>query len=68
MVIDLLRVNSYVAAPKFCSEDIRTVCSEIQFGDNLITIDLKNGYHHVPVSNEHHMVIDLRRVNSYVNS
>ena len=60
MVIDLRRVNSYVAAPKFRSEDIRTVCSEIQFGDNLITIDLKNGYHHVPVSNEHQTYLGFR--------
>ena len=49
LVIDSRKVNNYIECDKFTQEGIESVSEQIQEGDQLISIDLKNGFHHVKV-------------------
>lgn len=49
LVINLRLLNSHCDAPKFSNEDIRVVKQLIRVQDDLATIDLKDGFLHVPV-------------------
>jgi len=49
MILDLRRVNNYISTPRFAMEDIRKVRPLLQTGDWMTSIDLKNGFHHIPV-------------------
>lgn len=50
LIVDLRHLNKHCETPKFQYEDINTVLSLAKYGDNIVTLDLKNGFHHVPVS------------------
>ena len=52
LVIDSRKVNSYIECDKFTQEGIESVSEQIQEGDQLISIDLKNGFHHVKVQKQ----------------
>lgn len=49
LVLNLWRLNEHVAAPKFRYESMKELQQIVQPGDYMFTIDLKNGFHHVPV-------------------
>lgn len=49
LVVDLRRVNEHIQQLSFVNESIDTVTQYIKPADVLCTIDLKNGYHHIPV-------------------
>jgi len=49
MILDLRRVNNYISTPRFAMEDIRKVRPLLQTGDWMTSIDLKDGFHHIPV-------------------
>ena len=44
------KLNSYMNVPTFQYEDIQTVTSMIQKDDLLITLDIPNGFHHIPIA------------------
>ena len=49
LIIDLRKVNAFIDTPGFKYEDINTVIDQIQQEDELISIDLKNGFQNVLV-------------------
>ena len=49
LVTDLRRLNDHIKSQSFRHEGIDTVTDQIQSEDYLVTIDLKNGYHHVQI-------------------
>ena len=49
MILDYRFVNSYMSTPDFKQEGIESVADLIQDGDEIITVDLKDGFQHVPV-------------------
>jgi ribonuclease HI len=49
LIVDLRQFNGYCRVPSFVNENIETVCRLIETNDDLYTIDLKNGFHHVGV-------------------
>lgn len=49
LITDLRHLNNYVSPPSFSNEGIKEVLDIIQPGDHLITIDIKSGFHHVPI-------------------
>ena len=49
LVIDSRKFNNYIKCDKFTQEGIESVSKQIWEGDQLILIDLKNGFHHVKV-------------------
>ena len=53
LVLDLRYVNRYLWKCSFKYEDLRTVLSMFNRGDYVITFDLKSGYHHVDINEEH---------------
>jgi hypothetical protein len=53
LITDLRYVNKFCDIPKFSNEDIRVVVDFIQPHDCLVTLDLQNGYYHIPVHPDH---------------
>lgn len=49
LILNLRHLNSYVHAPGFRNEDIREVANFVRNDDLLISVDIKNGFYHVPV-------------------
>ena len=49
MILDCRFVNNYMDTPKFKQEGIEGVADLIQEGDEIVTVDLKDGFQHVPV-------------------
>lgn len=49
LIIDLRRINQHLDVPKFCYEDIRVVSQLVHSNDYMVTLDLKNGFHHIPI-------------------
>lgn len=52
MIIDLRHVNSFCKTPKFRYEDVSFLPQILKPGDKLVTIDLKDGFHHIPVDSQ----------------
>ena len=52
MTVDLKKVSTYYDCPKLNYEDSRVVKQIVQPNDNFIMIDIKSGYHHVPVATQ----------------
>ena len=50
LIIDLRQINRHLTVPKFCYEDIQVVSLLIQPNDFMVTLDLKNGFHHIPIN------------------
>ena len=50
LVVDLRRINDCLICPYFRNEGIEVVSQYIKLHDVMISIDLKNGYHHIPIS------------------
>ena len=53
LILDLRQVNVCLAIFRFKLEDIRTAVKLYKKGDQVVTFDLKSGYHHVDVAQEH---------------
>ena len=53
LIIDLRHINSYVYKQKFKCEDMQTALVVISQGFFLFNFDLKSGYHHVEIFQEH---------------
>lgn len=65
LVIDLRRLNTACDSPRFTNEDIRTVKSLIKKGDKLATVDLSDGFLHVPVHKNYRDLLGFRWQNVY---
>ena len=54
LILDLRQVNNNcLAKPSFKLEDIITAAKVYRKGDFVVTFDLKSGYHHVDIAEEH---------------
>ena len=53
LICDLRQVNDSLSVKKFSNEGINTVASLISPQDKLATVDLKSGFYHVHVNEEH---------------
>ena len=49
LILNLSHLNNFVNAPRFRNDDIRVVADYIQNDDLLVSVDIKNGFYHVPV-------------------
>ena len=43
-------LNSYISPPKFKQDDIKTVLEYIKPNDLMISVDLKDGFYHIPIA------------------
>ena len=59
LIVDLRRINQSCEELNFQYEDINTVIDYVQPHDQLITLDIKNGYHHIPVALEHQQYLGI---------
>ena len=53
MILDLRQVNLYIVKFKFKMEDLRNFKETFNQGDLLFKFDLKSGYHHVDIFEDH---------------
>jgi len=65
LIVDLRAINNSCVVPRFQYEDINTASEYIQPNDYLISLDIKNGYHHIPVSPEHQQYLGISFQNHY---
>ena len=49
LVLDCRHINEQIECPKFSQEGLQGVADQILDKDELISIDLKNGFHHLDV-------------------
>ena len=48
-MLDCRHVNKEINCPSFSQEGIQAVSDQIEVDDELISVDLESGFHHVPV-------------------
>ena len=60
LVVDSRPVNQYIKTPKFNQDGISTVAELIQPDDDLASIDLKDGFHHVPILEDHQKYFGIK--------
>ncbi len=65
LITDLRNVNKYCHPPAFKYEDITTVIQTVKSNDYLVKIDLKDGFHHVPVKYEYQSCLGFRWNSKY---
>lgn len=65
LIVDLRDLNCYCRSPSFVAENIETVCNLMSDGDDLYTVDLKNGFHHLSVDVEHRKYLGIYWKNTY---
>jgi hypothetical protein len=53
MIMDLRFVNTFIATPQFKLETITTATKQLKPMDQMIKIDLKDGYFHIPIHKSH---------------
>ena len=53
LILDLRYVNEHLAKFKFKLEDIKMLAEVYSKGDYLVCFDLKSGYHHIAIAEEH---------------
>ena len=59
LIVDLRRLNSVSETPKFQYESISMVCDQVRPHDSLVTLDIKNGFHHIPVHSDHRKFLGI---------
>ena len=52
LIHDLRNLNDHCVTSGFQYEDIRCVEKCVKSGDQLVTLDIKNGFHHIPINIE----------------
>ena len=53
LILDLRHVNKHIWKEKFKFEDIRNACVYLPFDHFMFKFDLKSGYHHIDILQEH---------------
>ena len=65
LIIDLREVNSHIQPPKFTNEKIDVISSIVQENDLFVTLDLKDGFYHVPIAEEHQTYLSFQWKKQY---
>ena len=65
LITDLRQLNNFCTKAVFQYEDIRSVSQLIKPKDYLVTLDIKNGFFHVPVHNDYRDYLGFRWRNRY---
>ena len=65
LIVDLRALNTHIKVPCFKNEGIDTVCDQLQVGDQFVSIDLKDGFHHVPVNEAFQTFLGFQWENVY---
>ena len=53
LITDLRHLNTFVSPPRFTNEGIHEAQGLIEQTDDIITIDLKDGFYHISLAHEH---------------
>lgn len=59
LIVDLRKINNLCDVPKFQYDDISVVAEYIQPYDFMVTLDIKSGFHHIPVLAEHQQFLGI---------
>ena len=64
LILDWRYVNTYLAKFNFRMEDLKTIARVYEKGDYVITFDLKSGYHHIEIAQEHQKYLGFKWFNA----
>ena len=53
LILDLSHLNNYIVKTSVKYEDLRTVIQLLKKGDYVFSFDIKSGYHHIDIFEEH---------------
>lgn len=65
LITDLRHLNSHCDTPTYKNEDIRTASQIVQSGDHFISVDIKDGFFHIPVSDKSRQFLGICWKNNY---
>ena len=65
LIVDLRFLNEQCDVPKFSNENIKSVCDIIETDDDLITVDLKNGFYHIGIQSEYKQYLGIKWKDNY---
>ena len=65
IILDLREVNRSCSAPKFQNEDIRCAMQLLQDNDLMVSLDISNGFLHIPVRLEHQTYLGMKWKGEY---
>ena len=65
LVMDCRPINLYMNTPKFSQEGIDAVIDIVEADDEMITIDLTEGFHHIPIHPDHQQFLGFKWRNQY---
>ena len=60
LTVDLQCLDAFSKTPKFQYESISTVCKQICPHDTLVTLDIKNGFQHIPIHPDHRKFLGIQ--------
>lgn len=60
LITDLRVLNNHCVVPSFKNEDIRTVADLVQPDDYMISVDLQDGFFHIPVAVHHRQYLGFQ--------
>ena len=65
LVTDLRHLNSFSSPPKFKYEDINSVIKVTRPKDYMVSCDLKDGFFHIPVHEDHRTLLGFKYKSTY---
>ena len=65
LVLDCRHLNNYIECPTFSQEGIDAVANQIETDDQLVSIDLKNGFHHVKIDSKYRKYLSFSWNNKF---
>ena len=65
IILDLRKVNESCSAPKFQNEDIRCAIQLLEENDLMVSLDISNGFLHIPVSSAHQTYLGMKWRGTY---
>jgi hypothetical protein len=65
LIVNLRPLNEHILLKTYRNEDIRTTMTLLDYGDNLVTIDLQDFFYHVPVREAHSDYLGFKFGNIY---
>ncbi len=65
LIVDLRHLNNHIVCPTFRYEDINSTLELIQPRDQLVTVDLKSGFYHIPIQQDFRHFLGIKWRNQF---
>lgn len=65
LIVDLRFVNKHITCPYYKNEGIDVVCDSLENNDSFVSIDLKDGFHHINIHRDFRTFLGFKFDNQY---